>query len=57
MLIISGLLLFRWRILSDRATTTRGAFRIGSAIDRFAHTTRYTQLSAAPFKDFWRSNN
>jgi hypothetical protein len=32
--------------------TTRGAFRIGSR--SIAHTTRYTQLSAAPFKDFWR---
>jgi hypothetical protein len=28
--------------------TTRDAFRIGLA------TTRYTQLSAALFKDFWR---
>jgi hypothetical protein len=34
--------------------TTRDASRIGSAIDRsIHHTTRYTQLSAAPFKDFW----
>jgi hypothetical protein len=35
--------------------TTRGASRIGAATDRSSTPrTRYTQLSAAPFKDFWR---
>jgi hypothetical protein len=34
--------------------TTRAASRIGSAIETIQHTTLYTQLGAAPFKDFWR---
>jgi type 1 fimbriae regulatory protein FimB/type 1 fimbriae regulatory protein FimE len=33
---------------------TPGAFRTGLGYRSIQHTTRYTQLSAAPFKNFWR---
>jgi type 1 fimbriae regulatory protein FimB/type 1 fimbriae regulatory protein FimE len=33
---------------------TPGAFKTGWAIAQSQHTTRYTEVSAAPFRDFWR---
>jgi len=40
-------------LLVERCAAS-GLLRAGLAQRRIQHTTRYSQLSAAPFKDFWR---